>query len=163
MEEARKILIISDTHRRNENFLRLIEKVGTPDLLIHCGDVEGSEYLMQEAAGCQAEMVQGNNDFFSNLPRELEFMIGKYRVWVTHGHHYYVSMNYKMLKEEARARGVDIVMCGHTHRPVIEQEKDLTLVNPGSLCYPRQDNRRPSYVLMEIDAEGEAHYTLNYL
>lgn len=163
MEEARKILIISDTHRRNENFLRLIEKVGTPDLLIHCGDVEGSEYLMQEAAGCPAEMVQGNNDFFSGLPRELEFTIGKYRVWVTHGHHYYVSMNYKMLKEEARARGVDIVMCGHTHRPVIEQEKDLTLVNPGSLSYPRQDNRRPSYVLMEIDAEGEAHYTLNYL
>lgn len=163
MEEARKILIISDTHRRNENFLRLIEKVGKLDLLIHCGDVEGSEYLMQEAAGCPAKMVQGNNDFFSRLPRELEFMIGRYRVWVTHGHHYYVSMNYEMLKEEARARGADIVICGHTHRPVIDQEKGLTLINPGSLSYPRQENRRPSYVLMEIDTEGEAHYMLNYL
>lgn len=158
-----KILIISDTHRRNENFLQLLERVGPIDLLVHCGDVEGSEYLISEAADCPVRMVQGNNDFFSQLPRELEFDIEGYRVWVTHGHNYYVSMNYEILKEEARAREVDIVMCGHTHRPLIEQELDLTLVNPGSLSYPRQENRRASYVLMEIDRYGEAHYTLNYL
>lgn len=158
-----KILIVSDTHRRNENFLRVMEKVGKIDLLVHCGDVEGSEYLISEAAGCPVEMVQGNNDYFSSLPRETEFMIGDYKVWVTHGHNYYVSMNYEILKEEARAREVDIVMCGHTHRPVIEQERDLTLINPGSLSYPRQEGRVPSYVLMEIDQKGEAHYTLNFL
>lgn len=158
-----KILIISDTHRRNENFLQLLERVGPIDLLVHCGDVEGSEYLISEAADCPVHMVQGNNDFFSQLPRELEFIVEGYKVWVTHGHSYYVSMNYEILKEEARAREVDVVMCGHTHRPVIDREKDLTLINPGSLSYPRQDNRRPSYVLMEIDRNGEAHYTLNYL
>lgn len=158
-----KILIISDTHRRNENFLQLLERVGPIDLLVHCGDVEGSEYLISEAADCPVHMVQGNNDFFSQLPRELEFTVEGYKVWVTHGHSYYVSMNYEILKEEARARKVDVVMCGHTHRPVIDREKDLTLINPGSLSYPRQDNRRPSYVLMEIDRNGEAHYTLNYL
>lgn len=158
-----KILIISDTHRRNENFLQLLERVGPIDLLVHCGDVEGSEYLISEAADCPVHMVQGNNDFFSQLPRELEFTVEDYKVWVTHGHSYYVSMNYEILKEEARAREVDVVMCGHTHRPVIDREKDLTLINPGSLSYPRQDNRRPSYVLMEIDRNGEAHYTLNYL
>lgn len=140
-----------------------MEKVGKIDLLVHCGDVEGSEYLISEAAGCPVEMVQGNNDYFSSLPRETEFMIGDYKVWVTHGHNYYVSMNYEILKEEARAREVDIVMCGHTHRPVIEQERDLTLINPGSLSYPRQEGRVPSYVLMEIDQKGEAHYTLNFL
>ncbi len=158
-----KILIISDTHRRNENFLQLLERVGPIDLLVHCGDVEGSEYLISEAADCPVHMVQGNNDFFSQLPRELEFTVEDYKVWVTHGHSYYVSMNYEILKEEARAREVDVVMCGHTHRPVIDRESDLTLINPGSLSYPRQDNRRPSYVLMEIDRNGEAHYTLNYL
>lgn len=158
-----KILIVSDTHRRNENFLKVMEKVGKIDLLVHCGDVEGSEYLISEAAGCPVEMVQGNNDYFSSLPRETEFMIGDYKVWVTHGHNYYVSMGYEILKEEARSREVDIVMCGHTHRPVIEQERDLTLINPGSLSYPRQEGRVPSYVLMEIDRKGVAHYTLNFL
>ena len=54
-------------------------------------------------------------------------------------------------------------MCGHTHRPVIEQERDLTLINPGSLSYPRQEGHVPSYVLMEIDQKGVAHYTLNFL
>ena len=60
-------------------------------------------------------------------------------------------------------KNVDIVMCGHTHKPVVEIDHDITLINPGSISYPRQDNRRPSYVIMEIDREGEAHYTINYL
>ena len=158
-----KILIVSDTHRHNSNFLKVVERTAPLDLVVHCGDVEGSEILIREAAGCPVEMVQGNNDFFSELPREKEFTIGKYKVWLTHGHNYYIAMSNEMIKEEARARNVDIVMCGHTHRPTVEYDHDLTLVNPGSISYPRQENRKPSYVLMEIDREGEAHYTVNYL
>lgn len=158
-----RILIVSDTHRRNENYLKVVKKAGPFDMVVHCGDVEGSEYTISEAAGCPVMMVQGNNDFFSDLPREREFMIGRYKVWLTHGHHYYIAMNTETIKQEAREREVDIVMCGHTHKPVIDIGKDVTLINPGSISYPRQENRRPSYVLMEIDAEGEAHYTLNFV
>lgn len=158
-----KILIVSDTHRNNANYLKVVERTGPLDMVIHCGDVEGSEILISEAAGCPVEMVQGNNDFFSELPREKEFTIGKYKVWLTHGHNYYIAMNNEIIKEEARARNVDIVMCGHTHKPVVEIEDDITLVNPGSISYPRQENRKPSYVIMDIDREGEAHYTINYL
>lgn len=158
-----KILIVSDTHRRNENFLTVVEEEGPFDLVIHCGDVEGSEYVISQAAGCPVEFVQGNNDFFSDLPREKELTIGNYKVWLLHGHNYYVSMNYETIKSEALDRGVDIVMCGHTHKPVIETEGKLTIINPGSLSYPRQENRQPSYVIMELDEKGEAHYTLHYL
>jgi hypothetical protein len=158
-----KILIVSDTHRHNTNFLEVVEKVAPLDMVIHCGDVEGSEHIISEAAGCPVEMVRGNNDFFTSLPREKEFMLGSYKVWLTHGHHYGIAMSSEMIKQEARGREVDIVMCGHTHRPAIEREHDLTLLNPGSISYPRQENRRPSYILMEIDRNGEAHYTLNYI
>ncbi len=158
-----KILIVSDTHRNNTNFLKVVEKTAPVDLIVHCGDVEGSEVLISRAAGCPVEIVQGNNDFFSDLPREKEFTIGGYKVWLTHGHNYYIAMNNEIIKEEARNRNVDIVMCGHTHKPVVEIGNDITLINPGSLSYPRQENHRPSYVLMEIDREGEAHYTINYL
>lgn len=158
-----KILIVSDTHRNNANFLKVVERTAPVDLVVHCGDVEGSEYVICEAAGCPVQMVQGNNDFFSDLPREKEFTIGRYKVWLTHGHNYYIAMNNEIIKEEARARKVDIVMCGHTHKPVVEIEHDITLVNPGSISYPRQENRKPSYIIMEIDNEGEAHYTINYL
>lgn len=158
-----RILIVSDTHRHNENYLEVVEQAGPFDMVVHCGDVEGSEYIINEAAGCPVMMVQGNNDFFSELPREREFMIGQYKVWLTHGHHYYIAMNTETIKQEGIAREVDIVMCGHTHKPVIDIGKDITLINPGSISYPRQENRKPSYVLMEIDDEGRAHYTLNYV
>ena len=96
-----KILIVSDSHRYNVNLLAVLERTGPYDMLIHCGDVEGSEYTISEAAGCPVVMVQGNNDFFSSLPREEEFMIGRYKVWVTHGHHYYIAMNTETIKQEA--------------------------------------------------------------
>ena len=62
-----KILIVSDTHRKNDNFLNVVQNIGKLDMVIHLGDVEGSEYTIQEAAGCPVEMVSGNNDFFSNF------------------------------------------------------------------------------------------------
>ena len=158
-----KILIVSDTHRKNDNYIKVLEKVAPVDMVIHCGDIEGSEYLIAESAGCPVQMVVGNNDFFSDLPREKEFTIGKYKVWLTHGHNYYVSMNNEIIKQKEKMRGMDIVMYGHTHRPVIDIDKDVIAVNPGSLTYPRQDGRSPSFIVMDLDKNGEAHFTINYI
>lgn len=158
-----RILVVSDTHRQNGNLCKVLGKIGRIDLLIHLGDVEGSEDYIREIAGCRTEIIAGNNDFFSGLPREREIELGAYRVLLTHGHYYNVSFTLERLKDEARARGVQIAMFGHTHRPLIDYSSPVTLINPGSLSYPRQDSRRPSYILMEIDREGEAHYTINYL
>lgn len=158
-----KVLIVSDTHRRNDNFLRIMDKEEPVDLLIHCGDIEGSEYLFSERAGCPVHMVTGNNDFFSDLPREKEFQIGKYKVWLVHGHSYYVSMGNEILKQEAHARGVDIVMYGHTHKPVLDMDRDVVALNPGSLTYPRQEGRRPSYMVMTIDERGDAGFEIRYV
>lgn len=161
-----RILIVSDTHRRDKNLEIVLKRIGMVDLLIHCGDVEGSESYIRSIAGCPVHMVSGNNDFFASLPREEEFMIGSYRVWLTHGHNYCVSMGNEILKEEAQSRGINIVMYGHTHKPVIDIPKDpagVTAINPGSLSFPRQDGRRPSFILMELDRQGIAHYHLNYL
>lgn len=157
-----KILIVSDTHRRDGNLTGVLDMVGTPDMLIHCGDVEGSEDFIRSIAGCPVHMVAGNNDFFTDLKKEEEFYIGDYKVWLTHGHNYYVSMGTEFIREEAKSRGVDIVMFGHTHRPYLEQGK-VTVLNPGSLSYPRQEGRRPSYILMELDAKGQTHYRINYI
>ena len=49
-------------------------------------------------------------------------------------------------------------MYGHTHRPSITREKDLTVVNPGSIAYPRQEGRRGTYVLMETDENGKEEF-----
>ena len=104
-----KILIVSDTHGRLENLERVIEMTKPIDALIHLGDVEGQEDYIRRLVPCAAYMVSGNNDFFSMLPRELEFELGKYKVLITHGHYYYVSLNTEELRRQARSRGKDIV------------------------------------------------------
>ena len=136
-----KILIVSDTHKKNENYFKVLE-MHHPDMVIHCGDAEGSEYALSSAAECPVYIVLGNNDFFSDLPREITLDIGSYKVWVTHGHNYYVSMGNETIKKEAIDRGVDIVLYGHTHRPVIDIDDDIIAVNPGS-C-PIRDRRDAS-------------------
>lgn len=158
-----KVLIVSDTHGKDLTLKKVLEKVKPVDMLIHCGDVEGSEDYIRELAECPVHMVAGNNDFFCDLPNEEELVIGKYRVLVTHGHYYYISMGTQVLKDDARARGFDIVMFGHTHRPCLEQENDIVILNPGSLSYPRQEGRKPSFMIMDIDRDGQAHFTVNYL
>lgn len=158
-----KVLIVSDTHGRDGTLKYLLEQVKPIDMLVHCGDVEGSEDYIRSLADCPVHMVAGNNDFFCDLPKEEEFLIGKYRVLLTHGHYYYITMGTQMIKEDAKARGFDIVMFGHTHRPYLEQDKGITVLNPGSLSYPRQEGRKPSYMIMDLDRNGEAHFTINYI
>lgn len=158
-----KILIISDTHRKHENLEYVLEKEKPIDLLIHLGDAEGCEDYIEAIAECPVEVVAGNNDFFTELPGEKIISIGNYKVLLTHGHYYYVNTGTARLKEEAADRGVDIVMYGHTHRPMLAKEDGLVILNPGSLSYPRQEGRQPSYIIMEIEEDGQAYFSQEYL
>ena len=158
-----KVLIVSDTHGRNSGYLDLLEQIEKMDMVIHCGDVEGSEYLISESAGCKTVIVQGNNDYFSDLPREAVVKLGKYKALVTHGHPYYVNMGYEHLVREAKKRKMDMVIYGHTHRPVITEENGIKVLNPGSLTYPRQADRKYTYIIMEIDENGEVECSLKSL
>lgn len=158
-----KILIVSDTHGKHENLEILLEQVAPIDLLIHLGDAEGCEDYIETLAECPIEIVSGNNDFFSMLPREKELQLGKYKILITHGHYYYVNEGIREIQTEAVSRDCDIVMFGHTHRPVIDYGKNVITINPGSLTYPRQEGKRPSYILMDLDEDGNANFDLEYL
>lgn len=158
-----RILIVSDTHKSHRNLEQVLERVRPIDMMLHLGDTEGGEDYITALADCPVHIIRGNNDFFSDLPREDEFEAEGHHIFMTHGHSYYVALGEERLKEEARQRGADIVMYGHTHRPSLTREEDLIILNPGSVAYPRQEGRRPSYAIMEIDHRGEVHFTINYL
>lgn len=158
-----RILIVSDTHGRLSNFEKVVNRVGKIDMLIHCGDVEGDEETIRSMVDCEVHMVRGNNDFFSGLDREDVFRVGNYRIFLTHGHLQHVSYGTEDLEEAALVRGASIAMFGHTHRPVIDRTGLVTVINPGSISQPRQEDRRPTFIMMDIDRFGEAHFALNYV
>ena len=158
-----KVLVISDTHGYEGDVLRILYREGAVDLLIHCGDVEGGQWKIQEMAGCPCYFVKGNNDYFSDLPNDVLVRIGKYQALVTHGHLYGVSMGKTRLEAEARKRGAQMVMFGHTHYPHLEERNGLMFVNPGSVTYPRQPGRQGTYLVLDVDAEGEVTYSQKFL
>ena len=158
-----RIMIVSDTHGRHTNLDTALKREGSIDMLLHMGDIEHGEHDIEAIAQSPLHMVAGNNDYFSYLPKEKEIQIGPYKVWLTHGHNYFVSMDIRHLRDEARARKVDIVMFGHTHKPYIDLEGGVIVINPGSISYPRQEGRRATYIIMEIGADKRAHFELKYV
>lgn len=158
-----KILIVSDTHGHDEELEEAVLREAPFARLIHCGDVEGREIFIEALAECPCCIVAGNNDFFSDLPREDIMEISGHRILVTHGHYYGVSMNTSGVIDEARMRGCDIVCFGHTHKPVIDSVDGVMIINPGSLAYPRQRGRKASYVVLEVNKNGTAEAEIKYL
>lgn len=146
-----KIVIVSDTHGSRKNIENVCECNQDADMLIHLGDVEDDADYIEAIFECPTHIVGGNNDFFSRLPREEEFELEGHRIFITHGHAYYVSMGEAHLQEEARRRGADIVMYGHTHVPALTIDADLVTLNPGSLTYPRQQGRQATYMVMKLE------------
>jgi putative phosphoesterase len=158
-----KILIVSDTHGRDTNLEETVQRERPFDMLIHCGDVEGREFFIEALAECPCCIVAGNNDFFSDLPREEELEVRGNRILVTHGHSYGVSLDLYGIIEEAGARNCRAVLFGHTHKPVVTERNGILAVNPGSLSYPRQDGRKPSYAVMNVDGSGKMLAKIQYL
>ena len=160
-----KILVVSDTHRKDDNLKLVLSEECPLDMLIHLGDAEGSEHFIPDWVNpeCRMEMVLGNNDFFSRLDREREIDIAGHKAFITHGHYYGVSMGPEGLVDEAKSRGCDIAMYGHTHRPFLDVIDGVTVLNPGSISYPRQEGRRPSYMIIHVDADGKMDYQQKYL
>lgn len=160
-----KILIVSDTHGRLTNFEKALEAEGRLDWVLHMGDVERQEDELARMVRCNFACVKGNNDYYTELAGELMLNIGGYKIWMTHGHRYQVYSGIDMIKNVGLMKEADIVMYGHTHMPLVEEDTELgiTIINPGSITAPRQIGRQPSYIVMELEEGKKPVYTVKYL
>ncbi len=155
-----KILVVSDSHGMDRNLEYLLENEKNIDLLIHLGDLEGSEDYIEAIAPCECEMISGNNDFYSDLPAEKIIEIYGRRLFLTHGHCYGVYQGFDRLVEEAKQREAEIVLFGHTHVPVYEKIDGITIINPGSISLPRQSDRIPTYGILKIPEVGRVEFEI---
>ena len=162
-----RILIMSDSHGRNENvelaIAQVREEIGEFQMLIHLGDV-GDARELESLAGVPCYIVRGNTDYDAKLLNANVIEAGGHRIFATHGHLYQVDMRLDLLRFAALENDCDIAMYGHTHVPYLEEDPDdITILNPGSISKPRQADRRYTYMVMEIDDEDEVTYELRYV
>ena len=162
-----RILILSDSHGRNENvelaIAQVREEIGEFQMLIHLGDV-GDARELESLAGVPCYIVRGNTDYDAKLLNANVIEAGGHRIFATHGHLYQVDMRLDLLRFAALENDCDIAMYGHTHVPYLEEDPDdVTILNPGSISKPRQADHRYTYMVMEIDDEDEVTYELRYV
>ena len=157
--DYRRVLLglISDTHGlvRPEVFGAL-EGVA---LILHAGDVGGPDVLTQLSTIAPVRAVYGNTDFPGQpgLAAEIGLRIEGVTIHVSHGHELGRPTSAGLLaKYEA-----DVLVYGHTHRPLIERSGPRLVVNPGA-AGPRRFDLKPSVATLTVTA-GHADVRLVWL
>lgn len=129
-----RVGLISDTH----GLLRpqALEALAGSDLIIHAGDIGGSEAsaqgsvdnnILRELANiAPTTAVRGNNDVrvWSSLPETALVAAGEAGIYVIH--------DIAELPPAAIAHGVHVVVSGHSHQPCFAWKDDVLFINPGS-------------------------------
>ena len=127
-----KILIFADSHGSTQP---MIDAVFTeqPGLVLHLGDHDSDCGGIREAfPDMMIRAVRGNCDRLSKEIENDEFVAEGKRIFMTHGHLYGVKFSLTNILGEAASRGADILLFGHTHRPVNKRENGIYVVNPGA-------------------------------
>jgi putative phosphoesterase len=125
-----KLAILSDTHGllRSE----VIDELHGCDHILHAADVGDPSILIKLGRHAPLTAIRGNVDTAgacSRLPETEIITLG--------GHTFYMLHNLRALDLDPVAAGIDCVISGHTHTPLIERRKGVLYFNPGS-CGPRR-------------------------
>lgn len=158
-----KVLIIGDTHAQDDIFLKVLSRERDFDVLLHTGDFEGSELVYRELTDVPFYYVAGNNDFFTDAPYDLVIELASLKIYMTHGHRKHLYKGYDEVRKEAAHRHAQIAVYGHSHEPVAEMSEGILMLNPGSLAWPRQENRKPSYIMLTLEDGRIGSYEIRYL
>ncbi len=150
-----KVLVVSDTHGVDVNVAIALDREWPVDAILHLGDSQEDEEEFREITAGEdipIYMVKGNCDYFVDYPPARIIELSGHRILMAHGHGYYVNFGTRDLVADAEANNCDITIYGHTHRPEIDESHDgLLVLNPGSLSYPRQEGRRKSYMILNLE------------
>ena len=132
MQSAIQIGIIADTH----GLLRpeAIAALTGSDLILHAGDIGKPEVLgglkaiqAQAASETPVITVRGNNDregWAEAIPERQSITIEAVSIYMLH-----------ILQEldfDPKAAGFQVVISGHSHKPLVEEREGVLYINPGS-------------------------------
>jgi len=143
-----RIGIISDTH----GLLRaeVVNVLSGVELIIHAGDIDTSEVFNDLKAIAPVAAVRGNMDrgCWANQLRTSDLVqIGGMNIYILH--------NLEQLDLDPYTSQINVIVNGHTHRPLIQEKNSLLYFNPGSAGYRR--NNEPIAVGILAMSDGRLH------
>ena len=157
MPDALKIVVMSDTHLAEpaEEFKTLCSRFcDDADMVIHLGDWEKAAVL-RYMERYPLEAVSGNMDDYAikqSLPPRKVVEAGGFRLALTHGWGPPEGIRRRIGEQ---FDGVDAILFGHTHQPLIARENGVLWFNPGSVFLGRGSGRK-SIGLLKIGDRIEA-------
>ena len=146
VESPSFIGIISDTH----GLLRpeALEALKGVDLILHAGDIGNSQVLETLQSIAPVIAVRGNNDkgeWAVELPEWEVVEVGAVNVYMLH--------DVKEINLNPAAKGFQVVVSGHSHKPSVEERKGVLYVNPGS-AGPRRFSLPVSVARLRVNGES---------
>ena len=146
--------LISDTH----GLLRpeVFDVFHGVELILHAGDVGGREILTELRAIAPVQAVYGNTDRPGEpgLVESLDLSLAGLSVHVSHGHELGSPTPAKL----AARYSADVIVYGHTHKPLIQRIHGALVVNPGA-AGPRRFELKPSVARLTL-ANGRSEVVL---
>jgi putative phosphoesterase len=150
-----RVAVLADTHmpgRARDLPTTAWQIVRSADAVIHAGDVITADLLDRlRRASPDVHAVLGNNDLplRGRLPERLELDLDGTHVAVVHDSGATEGRRARMRRMFPGAR---VVVFGHSHTPVCDDDGDLLLLNPGS---PTDRRRQPNFTMATLDcADG---------
>jgi putative phosphoesterase len=149
-----RVAVLSDTHGDLSALAHVLAQLGKVDWLLHAGD-----YLRDAAPAARrlgldpgrVRAVIGNCDYHLIEPVQDRFAIEGVSFLLVHGHHDGVKMGHDRIYYRAREAGARVVVFGHSHIPVNDDDGNVLLFNPGSLSQPRLAHQPPTCGLLELE------------
>lgn len=153
-----KLIILSDTHIQSGQSLldllpdELISIIKNSDIIIHAGDFESMECYHDLSDMGDLVAVHGDADvpeLTELLPERETVEVDGVRIGIVHKGQL-TSDHADGLRYLAKEMGVDVLVFGHFHHPIIEQT-DVLLLSPGSAIVP--GIAEPSAIELEISGK----------
>lgn len=141
--------VIADTH----GLLRpaVFDVFRAVDHILHAGDVGKAEILTDLAALAPLTAVYGNTDGFpvrERLRDVARVRLDGFDVVVTHGDQLGSPTPAALVAAFPEA---EIIVFGHTHRPLLELvDRTITVINPGA-AGPARFDLKPSVGILELE------------
>jgi len=104
---------------------------------------------------CRCQFAPELLDFLASAPRFLELEAAGAKVLMVHASPWEPFDEYIYAHSPHLARFAqlpyDVVIIGHTHVPMVHQANGVTVINPGSCSQPRDQDRRGSYAVIDLE------------